>query len=613
MTKREAKIKTLLAPSRALPFSGADLMTGSGRGWVVGWAHVLLAVALTLAASSGHAETQVEKASELAAKSCRNSAFLASDGCQGAPAYNAAAPGVSFLDPYVFSNNVVFQTPGMTRDGVAKIIWNAPGRDFAVGVAPGRYCDGPYISPGRPAKPCSTTPGLGESLIDARLYDWTADPAKICAGAQIKAYEDGSASVVCNVADGGLQIEGFDFTPTKSCVTFRVEEAAGATGQGAIRFANNRFVQPDAGHACNSRRYDPLGVLTTTPFFLHPNLAHKWDFVVENNWFDPRTSRTHAGQGAGMIDVASAGSATFRYNYLGDMPSRSVNAMICDRLDFEFNFTPSMGRWPNDAHGELFFATIDAYNSTTYCPTDETGVVHVQRLDVINNFAVSQHGLSGATFNAPLLINLSGRGTPAISIEKTRIELNILVANELRPHRHYVMWVGNPKILALDLSEIEGQYTTGDIVAVSNGCSEPPKLRLYAVSGSGRATQAQAEAWTGGDCDTPPRGEPFYATTCVTCAHAPSGLRVKIAGPYLNYNSGNGLIAFENTPGSGVETHLDLSLSHNALDALGTNGRKALVVNKGGNVLCAARLQAIGNFDLETGTEIPFPPSALAC
>ena len=571
----------------------------------------LVVLALILGATGARGDEPVAAAAASPAKTCRNSPFLASDGCGGAAAYNAAAPGVSFLDPNLFSGGLVFQTPGMTRDGVAKVTWNVPGRDFAVGVAPGQYCDGPYISPGRPAKPCSTTPGLGGTLIDARLYDWKTDPAHICAGASIKTYEDGTASATCNVADGGLRINGFDFTPNGTCVTFRLEEAPGATGSGTVQFTNNRFVHPGVGHACSGRRYDPLGVLGTPPFFMHPNLSHKWDFVVENNWFDPQTSKTHAGQGSGMIDVASAGSATFRYNYLGDMPSRSVNAMICESFDFSFNFAPSMGWWPNDAHGELFLATIDAYKGN-YCPLDGNGAVRVKRFAATNNFAVNRYGVSGSTFNAPLLMNLTGVATPPITIETTRVELNVLVANYMRPGHHYVMWAGNPKVLTLDVSEASGQYSTGDIVAIENGCWEAPTLRLYDVSGSGSGTKAQAEAWTGGDCVTPPSVTPFYPTSCKACVSAPSGLKVRIAGPYVNYNSGNGLVTFQGGREEGFETHLDLRLLNNALDPLGANGR-AFMVNKRGNGLCAAHVQAEGNFNLETGSPITFSSMDLGC
>ena len=549
------------------------------------------------------------------AVNCPNTAFLALDGCKAAPAYNDAAPAISYQDRSVFSDGVVFQTPGMQQLGVAMVTWNVPGRDFAVGVSPGRYCDGPYESIGKPAKPCSTTPKTGGSLIDAARYDWPADPAHFCAGATSTSYEDGTKSVICRIADGGLNIQGFDFTPNGICVTFGVLEAPGTTGYGTIDFKNNRFVQPSAGHACYGKRYDPLGVLTTTPIYMHPNARHAWNFEIENNWLDPRTSTTHSGQGMGMIDVGSAGSAIFRYNYLGDMASRSVNAAVCGSFNFSFNFVPSMGQWPNDAHGEIFLARIEAgvNSSMNYCSVDENGVVQISGFNVVNNFAVGRYGISGATFNSPLLINLSGQGFPPITIGETTVELNTVVANYVRPHHAYVLSYLSAGALKLDFAGSTGEYATGDILAIENGCDVRPTVRLYDVSGSGSETNAHAEAWTGGDCAVAPSSKIAYVTSCQSCGHSPEGLKVQTIGGYANSMSGNGLIALGQSKAAGAETHLNLTIANNALDALGAAGGRAIVVNNGGSTLCAASMNTAGNFNLETGATILFPGGVSPC
>ena len=590
--------------------------------------------------------------------------FGAIDGCSGAPPAYPAETGLQYKNPNVFTDGTVFQTPGMTSSGLSRITWPMPGKDYPVGINPAdgtrayKFCDGPYVSLGNPQRPCSTTPNTGQGitgqawgiLIDARLYNWAADPAGFCTTTTFTTAfggeTDGSADVRCNFSNP-ISIIGLDMTPPSpciaaggpiactvggsptTCVIIRFVGLAGATG-GTHIIRDNRYVQPRSiegasAHACSlaasAGGFDPKGnTLYAAAFNVAAHLSNIGTFNVdiENNYISTNTPNVRlmnytdlwANTTGGGVNLDVGGWAKEKYNFTGYVNSRWSVFFICTGFEFSYNVALGLSEWIDETHGDWALGHVNP--ASFACPVDGNGWIDVAWHYLRNNFMIGRANIGGAAYNSVLQGTLTGGGNKNPYVADGDIELNVGVFNWVQPNSAGTgpaYWLPGSAVNSTDLfgpivndSATVGTYTVGDILAAevtaTTGvtCPQKPYFRVRALG------PTALRMWRGGACDATSPLTAVYPLTCVSCRNGtPTGMTVQLDSHFgwSLVPSGNGMINY-GTGGSASMKWQTLSISNNIVSGFGLTGGNSIYFNNAGPVQ-ACSFTTTGNYDLVTG------------
>jgi hypothetical protein len=515
------------------------------------------------------------------------------DGCSGAGLCSAAgmAAGICMQNPTAFTDNTFRQSGQTYINGdnphvnlAGMVNWNVACVDYACGVDTTRwpYCNGTYVSPGNPTKPCSTdSSGVSTGFIDVSTYDFVTDPAGI--GCQsVTDNRRGSTSrgeaapysEWCQVT-ASTTLNGFDLTPWSAtagayiCVGFEMQDSGSATS-GTLTVTNSIFnFRHTTDPSCPAMVH---GIFFSPWYKVLP--SHRWIEKFWNNSINYDSQLSFSADGVNNYQPIGgttpinfyAGAAgpdqrtvDVRYNLFQNLGSRAfIPATPCNGLVVDYNGIHNLGFNSGGSHGELYlngnFITDHCpnYVGSPYAINSAWGTM--QQFDTVGNMMWNDAGWAS---NLDAFIVYGGpiqNTADLVEVKESQFSLNVGVIN---PAGFWYLYQNPGSVAYPNSGSQSGGYATaitGDILQLQRtGCTSPPTVYVFATAGS---VSRMGPAWAGQCAHNP--GVGAYSLNCLVCSSAspgtPTGLSVTpVRQQWINGTVGANGAGFVWAPASGQQ------------------------------------------------------------
>jgi hypothetical protein len=295
------------------------------------------------------------------------------DGCSGAPTLITTDTTYQVYQPYFFTGAAA-TTPGTggyaQQNGQTYATtppWNVAGVNYPVGI------NASYV--GNLKDPATAPLPAGCS------FSTYSGPAVTCGGATVKI--------------NNLTISGYDFGHSVAG-SVQLDIAGGVTG--TLTISNNKFFN---GASVDSQFYDVL--------INSPNSAN---VVFSYNYLDGNGLALPSGKMNAMVLDLAAGSLTFQYNAMVNIPSRAVGYGTDSNVNISYNYGDGLGYGSLIYHPEFTFGG----------PAEPNGTM--SGVEVGYNTFVTDSNNGGATSNIYVSNGVQG-GT----VLDASVDHNVVVSN----------------------------------------------------------------------------------------------------------------------------------------------------------------------------------------